>query len=98
MDPDRFGPVTAPNRDAVLQYGLHRAVADGWRVESIGPGYAVLICGEKSPDVVHLVLTFFTCGLWLPVWAIMAIVGGERRAMLTVNGNRAVLSKMSRSR
>lgn len=30
----------------------------------------------------HLILSAFTCGLWLPVWAVCAIVG--RRETVTV--------------
>jgi hypothetical protein len=28
------------------------------------------------PHVLHLVLTFFTCGLWLPVWIIHYLIKG----------------------
>lgn len=32
----------------------------------------------------HLVLSLFTCGLWLPVWAVLAVVG--RRETVTHHG------------
>lgn len=98
MDPITVWRVTAPNRDDVLAFGLRQAVADGWRVESTGAGYAVLVRGKKQNEIVHVVLILFTCGLWLPVWLAFALLGGERRAMLTVAGNQVTLSKMSRSR
>jgi len=50
----RYGrPVTAPNRDTVLQFGIQQALRDGWRVESTGPGFAVLAFGDLRRDEVR---------------------------------------------
>lgn len=98
MDPATVGRVTAPNRDAVLQFGIQQALRDGWRVESTGPGFAVLVIGSNSGDVLHVVLILFTCGLWIPFWLLIRHYTGEQRAILTVEGNRAVLKKGGRPR
>lgn len=101
LDPVTVGPVTRPSRDAILQFGIQQAVAKGWRVESVGPGFAVLVRGDKASgvaDLLHVILSVFTCGLWLPVWLVIALLGGERRATLTVVGTTATLSKATRSR
>lgn len=37
------------------------------------------IASIKGPDTtIHFVLTILTCGLWLPIWIIAAIVGKRR--------------------
>jgi len=41
----------------------------------------------------HLILSAFTCGLWLPVWAVAAIVG--RRETVTVPDSPAALHQHS---
>lgn len=33
--------------------------------------------GRGFPHTLHAVLTFFTCGLWLPVWVIHYLVSGR---------------------
>ena len=33
----------------------------------------VIVTGKRTNHVLHLVLTFLTAGLWLPVWVIVAI-------------------------
>lgn len=34
-----------------------------------------------TEHMVHALLTLFTCGLWIPVWVIRAIVGGQSRTV-----------------
>lgn len=59
-------------------------VARGWRVESQTDTMAVVVRGKKPNHILHLLLTVFTVGLWLPVWLLVAIVSGEKRKTLTV--------------
>lgn len=59
-------------------------VARGWRVESQTDTMAVVVRGKKPNHILHLLLTVFTLGLWLPVWLIVAMVSGEKRKTLSV--------------
>ena len=35
--------------------------------------------------ILHLLLTVFLCGFWLPVWLLVAVTGGEKRSVLAVD-------------
>lgn len=59
-------------------------VSRGWRVESTGPGWASLVRGRRVNHLLHLFLSVFTLGLWLPVWLIMGLTVKETRTMLRV--------------
>ncbi|WP_235834773.1 ComEA family DNA-binding protein [Actinomadura logoneensis] len=37
---------------------------------------------DATTHALHLVLTVVTCGLWIPVWVVHAVVAGNRRAPL----------------
>lgn len=41
--------------------------------------------GKRVNHLLHFFVGIFTLGAWWIVWAIMAIAGGERRKMLTVD-------------
>ena len=60
-------------------------MAGGARVESQSDYQAVLVKGKPVNHVLHLILTLVTCGLWGIVWIVMAIVGGEKRSMASVD-------------
>jgi hypothetical protein len=45
----------------------------------------VIVSGEPVNHVAHLLASVFLCGLWLPVWLLIAIFGGERRGTVTVD-------------
>lgn len=42
--------------------------------------YTQAIAGPNH--VLHALLTFFLCGLWLPVWIIIALADSRRRSMV----------------
>jgi len=60
-------------------------VASGARIESQSDYQAVVVRGKKVNHVLHLILTLVTLGLWGIVWIILAIAGGEKRQMVTVD-------------
>lgn len=35
---------------------------------------------QETQHVVHAIVSFFTFGMWLPFWAVIAIAGANRRA------------------
>jgi hypothetical protein len=67
-------------------------VATGYRVESQTDMQAVLVKGKKPNHILHLILTLVTAGLWLLVWIPLAIFGGEKRTVLTVDDYGTVLT------
>jgi hypothetical protein len=60
-------------------------IEGGSRVESQSDFQAVLVRGHRPNQVLHLLLSLITLGLWIPVWIGVAVFGGEKRALLTVD-------------
>ena len=58
---------------------IARHVRGGWRVEAQTEYQAVLVRGHRVNHVLHLLISVFTLGLWVIVWLLVAITGGERR-------------------
>jgi hypothetical protein len=52
------------------------------------PSVAVAVSGGGTNHALHLVLTVLTCGLWLPIWILVAILGsvGRPTASVAVGG------------
>jgi hypothetical protein len=72
-------------RKALLAQQLQSAAARGMRVESQSDFQAVMVEGQPVNHVLHAIITIFSCGLWGIVWIILAITGGEKRAMVVVD-------------
>jgi hypothetical protein len=76
---------TADERKAILAQQLQTAAARGRRIESQSEFQAVLVEGKAVNNVLHAILTIFTCLLWGIVWIVLAITGGEKREMVVVD-------------
>lgn len=81
---------TTPVPDAVRQQRLQEYLSaelarSQGRIESVAPYSAVIITGQKVNHVLHLLVSVLLCGLWLPVWLLIAVSGGEQRRVLTVD-------------
>ncbi|MYC37046.1 MAG: hypothetical protein F4X66_09065 [Chloroflexi bacterium] len=72
-------------RAEILEEYLSQAGRRGWRVEGKGDYIAFLASGRPVNHKLHAVLTLFTGGLWLPVWAGMSIFGGKKRMLVRVD-------------
>ncbi|WP_396921662.1 hypothetical protein [Mycolicibacterium sp.] len=69
-----------------LQNALsHEVAVSRGRIESVTPYSAVLVTGQKVNHILHLLVSVLLCGLWLPIWLIISLNGGEKRHVLTVD-------------
>lgn len=83
-------PMPAAIAATALQQAIVGATAQGWRLQSAGPTQAVMINGQTggTNHVLHLLLSLFTCGLWLIVWLCIVLFTTEnpqRSLLITVD-------------
>ena len=76
---------SSDERKQALARTLQSEVAGGARIESQSDYQAVLVKGHRVNHVLHLILTLVTLGIWAIVWLALAIVGGEKRRMASVD-------------
>lgn len=76
---------TPQERKALLARTVQAQVAAGGRVESQSDFQAVIVKGKPVNHVLQLILTVVTLGLWVFVWIGLALFGGEKRSMVTVD-------------
>ena len=58
-------------------------LAQGYHVEIQTRELTQLVRGHRINNILHLLLTVFTAGLWLPVWIGVAAFGGGRRKAIS---------------
>ena len=63
--------------DDQIQQELER----GWRIESRSGSFVTLVRGHRPNHILHLLISVFTAGLWLPVWLLVGLKGEERKVM-----------------
>ena len=73
------------DQNPVLTEQIQMAVARGGRIESQQESMAVIVTGQKVNHVLHFIIGFVTFGIWWIVWAVMAMTGGEKREMISVD-------------
>lgn len=85
---------SADERKRSLAQTIASQVAQGARVESQSDFQAVLVRGHRPNHTLHFIIGLLTLGVWWLVWIAIAIFGGEKRSMVTVDeyGNVAVQS------
>jgi len=76
---------TAAERKALLANTLQGQVANGARIESQGDFQAVVVRGHRVNHLLHFLIGLLTLGFWWLVWIVIAITGGEKRQMITVD-------------
>ncbi|WP_324738674.1 hypothetical protein P6281_06655 [Mycobacterium sp. 5-140-3-2] len=74
-------------RSSALDEELMAMLARGGRVEARTPTSAIVSTGKPVNHILHLLITVLLFGLWLPVWIIIAIDGGEKRTTVSVDEN-----------
>lgn len=77
--------MTEQERKEKLAREIEAHVRDGYRVETQGDYQAVVLKGHRANHVLHLILSLVTLGAWLLVWLLVAVFGGERRILITVD-------------
>lgn len=84
-----MGPMGPPPRfdpDMALHTAIARYVAAGYRVESMTNRSAMLATGSPCNHTLHALITFlFSCGLWAPVWIMLAVTQKVHRVTITVD-------------
>ena len=78
-------PKTLEERKALLAKHVAAAFTSGARVESQTETMAVLVYGRRVNHLLHFLLGFVTLGSWWLVWIFLAITGGEKRKVITVD-------------
>jgi hypothetical protein len=64
---------------------LANQVASGGRIESQSEFQAVVVDGHRVNHVLHAIISFFTCGLWIVIWLVLGLSGGEKRRIVRVD-------------
>jgi hypothetical protein len=86
MTPTQYPqPIPADQRSSMIAATILTRTRQGWRVESQSQFGATLVHGRRVNHVLHLILSLVTVGLWVPVWIVLAIVGGEKRQSVFVD-------------
>jgi hypothetical protein len=85
------GPLPPERLRAILGNAIMRQVALGWRIESQIENHAVMATGGEVNHAAHLIASILTCGIWVPIWVILGVTGGEKRLTITVDPHGVVL-------
>ena len=89
---NQWGAPTLEDRQAALAGRIAYWTKWGWRVESQVGEQVVLVEGHRPNHVLHLILSIITLGLWLIVWLILSIVGGEKRKTISIDADGYMLA------
>ncbi len=82
--------IVSERRREILNTEISRHQAQRKRIESQIDFQAVLVTGKPVNHILHLLLTVFTAGLWIFVWAAVTFSGGEKRELLQVDEQGAI--------
>ena len=72
-------------RQEILEQSVMDAISKGWKIESQGKYHAVIVEGGSVNHLLHLILSILTSGIWIIVWFLLVVFGGQRRRMIYVN-------------
>ena len=61
---------------------LAKLLRSGYHIETQTDELTQLAKGHPVNHILHLLLSVFTFGLWLPVWLLVALVSGEKRKVV----------------
>jgi hypothetical protein len=78
-------PKSLEVRKEALARMIQSQIAGGARIESQSDTQAVLVKGHRTNHMLHFFIGLFTLGLWWIVWAGIALFGGEKREVASVD-------------
>jgi len=77
--------LTADEQAAILARAVTDSAQYGWHVVSQTQTTAQLAKGKPTSHLLHLIVSVFTLGIWIPVWIAIAIFAGEKHRLITVD-------------
>ena len=77
--------LTDSARTALLDAEVAEWIREGWRVESRSSFQAIMVSGRRVNHLLHLVISLVTAGLWIFIWIVLVLTGGENRELLLVD-------------
>lgn len=77
--------VSDEDRRQLLDDTVQKWAANGWRVEQRDGYQATLVKGKRVNHILHLLLTIITAGVWAIVWIALAIAGGQRHQVVSID-------------
>jgi Glyoxalase-like domain len=90
----RNAGLSADQRKATLDRTLQIQEAQGWRIEARSDFQATIAKGKPLNNMLHLLLTIVTLGIWGIVWASLAITGGVKRRTITIDEDGNVIDSI----
>ena len=79
------GRLSAEQRATILQQALGDLAFRGYQVERVDQTRAIVLAGAPINHILHLLLSVFTCGLWLPIWLLILASGGVKRRYVHID-------------
>jgi len=76
--------VAPEGRRELLARTIHTMTVEGFRVESQSDYQAVLVKGHRVNHLLHAILSILTL-VWFAVWITLALTGGEKREIASVD-------------
>ncbi len=74
-------------RTEALNAVIFQWTVKGFVVETVIPPNAILVKKDTVNHVLHLILSFFTCGLWPFVWIFLVLFSKDEKYQLFVDEN-----------
>jgi hypothetical protein len=82
---EQSAQMSKDKRKELLAQAIQQEVVAGARIQSQSEFNAVTVTGKNVNHVLHFFLTLFTFGFWAIIWIVLAITGGEKRTMVSVD-------------
>jgi len=82
-----FVPVKAGADEAeALQNAITSCTMNGWRLTAVYGNMATMTSGQPTSHILHLLVSVFTLGLWLPIWFLIALSSdGVKQLVITAD-------------
>ncbi|MCY3866163.1 MAG: hypothetical protein OXG68_12065, partial [Chloroflexi bacterium] len=77
--------ISANEREQILDEVILVYQTEGKRIENRVGFAAIVVTPKKTNHVLHLIISFVSGGLWLPMWLLVALKNRDEREILHVN-------------